>query len=65
MELTTPIDLNISRALWKKSFFHKFFVSRAKDEIASKDSRVERKTRAYSKTIRRKNRNETISGLSD
>ena len=36
MELTTPIDLNISRALGKKSFFHKFFVSRAKDEIASK-----------------------------
>ena len=36
MELTTPIDLNISRALGEKSFFHKFFVSRAKDEIASK-----------------------------
>ena len=34
MELTTPIDLKLNEKFQNKTYFHKFFISRAKDKVA-------------------------------
>lgn len=36
MELTTPINLKIAEKLKTRSYFHKFFIARAGDEIAER-----------------------------
>lgn len=36
MDITTPINLNLSEKFKSKSFFHKFHLSRLKNEISSK-----------------------------
>ena len=44
MSMTTSISLNVAQKLKRKSYFHKFFAARLKDEIATqiKDLRRER-----------------------